>query len=78
MNLDEVITLKPNCVDIAKDALKVDGKVIIKYFNFGGLKTTTDPTKREKLIKNAQNWIKKMNVELLKFNEREGELTIKT
>lgn len=37
VNLDEVITLKPNSIDIAKNALKVQGKSIVRFYNFGGL-----------------------------------------
>jgi hypothetical protein len=73
-----VITLKSNCADIGKEELKVEGKVIIKYFNFAGLRDVTNETKRNKLIKNIKNWILQIDVELLKFNEEKGELIIKT
>lgn len=60
--MDEAVTLKANSVDIAKDILKIKGKSVLKFFNFGGLNDITDETRRRKLIRSIDKWITKNGV----------------
>ena len=78
VNIDEVITLLPSSVDISKEIFKCGPKrTLIKYFNFGDLKNVVDPEKKQKVIRSMEKWLRKMDVELVRMDSNEGEVTIK-
>ena len=77
VDIDRAISMEPSSVDISKEVFNCQkGRVLIKYFNFGGLKNARDQQKRDKIIAKLHKWVNKMGVHLVRFDEQEGEVTI--